>query len=548
MQNILITYLSPLPKNKIMYGYRADNNINIEAFYTNEPGVRYLKVSMDKQGIKLDKIIAVCSDSVIKEKYEYAGDITTYQYFCNMSRSCFPDVDIIAVESAEPGDVLGVFEKLSIIEQQSNIYLDITGGFRDAVYTLTLISKFLEFKGMTVRRVIYSMPGKLKDYTGNFRLMNLINGVSEFVNFGNSDTIERFFEASPNNAIKAVIENMKRFNDAITLGKILNLNNIISDLSQSILLCEQSRKEGVDELVFSELIPVIREKFMGDNGAVSYFSVISWCVDNNLIQQALTIYIEKIPELIFENKWLEYKGDYNEIKKRARINLYEYMYYSDFLDIDNSITGNFRDQARLVARSGRGVSRSLMKSGETAHAFIRYNKILELFGNKGRYIDLAEARRKNAKAEKEWDEALRNAWNILMKKDTNPELYMVTNSAFYNTLLGISSETNDSTMQKKIDYLMNFEQNLKVKSGIYVLNIKESEIKRISVAYVFFKAIRNEINHASDIENLNSEQKRFFADKDLEYKMDVQTLKNQILREIEFMKGIAYGDKTGVSN
>lgn len=542
MKKILITYLSPLPSRENYITYETDSNTAIKAFYTNEAGVRYLAAKPETQDI--DTVIAVCTNAVMTKQYDYISGKSSYEYFSEIIKNTFTDADIITVENAEQGDVLGVFDAIKGIEQNSRIYLDITGGFRDAVYTLALISRFLEFKGMKVEKVVYSMQmgthGRIKDYTSNFELMSLINGVSEFVNFGSCDTMYKYFYYSDNEAIHNLIESLKSFSDSITLGKISSLNENLKEFSERLKICEKSLRNIPEERIFAELLPIIKEKFFGENDSADYLSVIEWCINNNLLQQALTIYTEKIPEIIFKNEWIVYL-DEAEINhpKYGTDNPYAALFYANFLDLDNSLLKQFKDIAIKAAKSGKPVSNKYLKRQVMSKAAKRYNLISKELQKYNRFANngLGNARRQNAKAPSDWDNVTKDAWKILMDVDANVELGLVTNNAFYNTILENKDNGKPQTIDKKIAFLSEFKENV-ADSQEYKINIELEELKKISTAYVYFKAIRNEINHASDSENLSETQKKFFKSAGFEYIMSVGYLKRILMEQIEYIRSI----------
>ena len=540
--NILITYLSVLPNSNSLIEYDIDGTDSVTALYTNEVAIRYFK----KCDTKINQIIAVCSNAVMESPCKYMNNITAYQYFEGVLNECFPDTELITVESDEPGDISGIFDAINEhIARNSEIYLDMTGGYRDAVYSLALIARFLEYRGITVKKVVYSLKGKdrgtIKDFTENFRLMSLINSVSEFVNFGNSESIDEFYKDSNNPMIRDLISEMRDFSNIITLGKVANVKEYLDSLRRRIDKCETGlNPQKIDERMFLEMLPVIKQKFFGESESADYISIIKWCLNNNLLQQALTLYTEKIPEIVLKNRLIEplfdiYNAKYGTL---AGDNIYAAVFYSNFLDMDMSPTTKFKNRAIAAAKKGTGISKSFLKDKDFGNAFMRYRNIYTKIASYGPFQSLARARAAKEMADRSWDEETKKAWELLMLKDNNTELYNVTNNTFYNLLLGIDLDSKVNTLQKKIVFLENFERCMGFKTSSYKINIALKDIRRISVSYVFFKAVRNEINHASQKENLDAEQQKFFSDEGLIYKMEVSILKEQLIRELNFVKKV----------
>ncbi len=62
--------------------------------------------------------------------------------------------------------------------------------------------------------------------------------------------------------------------------------------------------------MFRDLTSVIREKlYIEAGGTYSYPRLIQWCLDNNMVQQALTLYIEKMPEYYCSQGLLEFSQE-----------------------------------------------------------------------------------------------------------------------------------------------------------------------------------------------------------------------------------------------
>ena len=57
--------------------------------------------------------------------------------------------------------------------------------------------------------------------------------------------------------------------------------------------------------MFADMIEIIRKKlYIKENSSLTYQDLIRWCLDNNMVQQALTLYIEKMPMYYYEKKLL----------------------------------------------------------------------------------------------------------------------------------------------------------------------------------------------------------------------------------------------------
>lgn len=552
MENILITYLSKLPEPKgadkvSEITYKCGDNIkDIVTSYTNEAGIRFLKELLKQKNEKIDKIIAVCSGEVKTKKNSFFNDLTTLEYFEKLIDDCFHEAKIEIVDSKGKADntedVINIFPRLTDISMDSKIYLDITGGFRDSVYTLSLISRFIEFKGINIERVIYSMmangKGKILNYTNNFRLTTLMNGMSEFVNFGNAKTISEYFKDSTNQQVTATIQSMNDFNDALSLGKTGELDNILTRLNDDISATEAISADDLSIMLFKEMIPVIKEKFFPNGTQIDYLSMIEWCSNNNLIQQALTLCTEKIPRYLFNAGYIapsseQVKEDANN-KKRSYNDKYVDMLYTDIMNVSES--DNLKSAVKPV-RSGIAKLGNYKKT-PIYQGLINYMEIY----NEVKGVNLRDYFRKKNPTRNCANECVRNAWEILQKRDNIIDIAKINEKAFYGALLGLKASDKNvkgSEIENRINFIENFGKN--IVSSEYKYNADKKELAKVFAGYVFLKSIRNIINHASEQDNLSDTQKAFFKQYGYEYNITTECLQRNIeliIKDIRNLKRV----------
>ena len=75
----------------------------------------------------------------------------------------------------------------------------------------------------------------------------------------------------------------------LKLKLILRVGEIRDDIDKSSKI-----------VLLRKMIPIIKNKFMVDSSDINYCKIIEWCLENGLLQQALTIYIEKFQSIFFE--------------------------------------------------------------------------------------------------------------------------------------------------------------------------------------------------------------------------------------------------------
>ena len=180
---------------------------------------------------------------------------------------------------------------------------------------------------------------KIVPYTNEYRLFDLINGVSEFVNFGRSDTLAACF-SSKDETTKQLIRAMNNISDAISLGKTASLLDLLSTLNSAI---DKFQNEDYDDAalnILKDLLDIIRSKmFLKEGREPDTLSVIHWCLENKFLQQAITIYNEHLPKYLFEHKIIECKNpiDLENARNNAfHTDAYAYLFYGEFMSCRNN--------------------------------------------------------------------------------------------------------------------------------------------------------------------------------------------------------------------
>lgn len=139
--------------------------------------------------------------------------------------------------------------------------------------------------------------------------------------FGSSQALSQIFENTNNQYIKNLIQSMNDFSNAITLCRTKNIDDIFSRLNTNLNKLENNiNTDNGYELLFYQMTDLIRQKFQLDNPSIDYVNIINWCLDNNLIQQAITIYTDKIPKYLHQKGYFDYSNNILENAKKKNQN------------------------------------------------------------------------------------------------------------------------------------------------------------------------------------------------------------------------------------
>lgn len=333
-KNILLLFLSdykPSGRDE-PYWFRGRKYIGSQ---TNDAPTKLLLDLAKEEGRPITDVICIASDKA-KSDEMVDGSKSSYARFEEM-------IGIWAKDSSydDPIEITPILYDMGIVDidrrtrllyrqfnealdrivresGETNVYIDYTGGLRDTSFFMTVIIRYLEFSGIKCRKIVYSKWERelaedniLYDITFIYELFQLINGASEFAGTGNATTLKMLYEDTDNAEIKDVLEGLISFSNKMSLCRIGDVDDAITSLSVSLGKLERYTEKTDESLysdMFSSLVPLIRSKMgirSGEN-TIEIPKLILWCLDNGMIQQAVTLYIEKMPEYYLDNKMIPY--------------------------------------------------------------------------------------------------------------------------------------------------------------------------------------------------------------------------------------------------
>lgn len=360
-KNKLILFLSKykFTKNEYKYSSKYDGTKNeIRGIQTPDAPTKYFINYLTEKNEKIDSILCITSKktndkSINKNEQGKIYDSAFEDYKKMLNRFCYEkgiqtpnlvklnfDYDFKNNKPIIESDVSGklcenIVKKLS---KDDTIYIDYTSGIRDTSLLIILIIRYLEYTGIRCGGMIYSYydnddksKNKIIDIKSTYDLFELLNGVNEFTSFGKSKTLSNYYnniwkDKEEHKEIKDLINVMDKFSDMMSLCIVDDIDQIMEELNEKILKVK-SVKDKKDlnnsenklmNYMFFNLIYEIKKKFYLDkDNKITYISLIKWCLDNDLIQQALTLYVEKMPEYYATCKF--YNIDEYSLKKTLQV-------------------------------------------------------------------------------------------------------------------------------------------------------------------------------------------------------------------------------------
>ena len=356
-KNILLLFLSPVKPNDDIKFVNVDG-AGIKN--SNEPALRYLL----QKNIPLDKIFIFASEMIRKPIANYLDDgkpITHLEFFLKRLEEFLPDADcfIFNYDEESSGDKLkSVAEMAEKIQEyaagETVLHVDLTGGMRDINMMMLDLTRLLEYSGLKIGTLVYSDLGKKKveELKNIYDLFQLIAGVEEFVNFGSVTALKNYYaDKNLSASLKKLLDAMENFAEAIKLchygqfhDAIINLHDAVKNFAPA--------PDDVQDILMARLIGRIREDYywLIVNRDLDDLEVIRWCLEKDYIQQALTLYTERIPEYLGEKRLITQRAD--EARKLTRTlgnDVRSENFY--LLNVYKAEDADFKSLGNMVSRS-----------------------------------------------------------------------------------------------------------------------------------------------------------------------------------------------------
>lgn len=227
-----------------------------------------------------------------------------------------------------------------------HVYVDITGGFRTIPVYLLFVLNVLEKRGIEVYKTLYAQMARdlkgtpktieIDDLTPILKTQNFINGIHEFIEFGSAQALidyfkealklssENTYEPRYNAIIEGVVDSVEAFAEAITISNRKEFEKAVQKIKDAWGILDDLVIESIDDSDAKSEVPIeryienrnlrllkvfapkIKEEYkniwpLETGQSRNGLDYIQWCLDHNFIQQALTMYIEIVPEILFDH-------------------------------------------------------------------------------------------------------------------------------------------------------------------------------------------------------------------------------------------------------
>ena len=315
---VILLFLSDTKENQKTFIYKDEQGNTYEGNHTNDAPLRYLINHINQSNTKLSQILCITSLKVKQEQFaepalihyqrivfEESGEnvhLEEIPYDYQIVDGQFVDVERLEERSFQ------IYNAIKDIDlSKSHIYVDYTGGLRDISYLMTSLIRYFEITGVKCQKVIYSnfQSKSINDISYIYEMYQMISGTNEFISYGNAKQLKELFKNDHDPLIKDVINSIVNFSNTLSLCNVAQIDKSITDVVSSIEKFEKFDYKDIKHASLQYLIPTIKENMQLNkiviNHQINYPLLIKWCLRNDLLQQAITLYIEKMPHYYLNN-------------------------------------------------------------------------------------------------------------------------------------------------------------------------------------------------------------------------------------------------------
>lgn len=228
------------------------------------------------------------------------------------------------------------YKKTLPASSKIRLYIDTTGGFRNAAMIFLILGRIMSYLGIEVADVFYTSWKEgncsvhpIKD---TYELLDLVAGFEEFKLYGSAKKLNAHFKANQvdengqensdaenkennNSSIHELLSAMDSFSEAINISSRGSFEKSIKRLDESLALVRSTTDNPSANKNFDqELVELLQDPIEKSydtlldhhrNNTSDELAYIDWCLDHDYLQQALTLFCEYVPEYALEKGIIE---------------------------------------------------------------------------------------------------------------------------------------------------------------------------------------------------------------------------------------------------
>ena len=520
MNYIFITSISRLAAVSREIEY---NGARVKAAQTSEACCKYLM----SRGMHPRIIIALCTKDAIETTYQNDGTALTVRSYDHFKQAItdYCRENGIAAPEFRPVRLLRRYERSNhfgaavnqvyqiireeAMPQNTKILIDTAGGMRNISIMMQSMTRVLRYYGYQTA-AYYTNYGEKRifcDHTD--RQLAIMEAIAEFAQHG---TVRRLRECFRNNRIQEIIDlldAMQAFSDSIQLCRTQDLPLLINErifpLLNRIDCLRDKAVSQEDVAAIRQMTDYIRIQFgynpFSASNEITAIDLIRWCLRNDMIQQAVTLFTENIPKYLIQSGILQVKNYTGSRPDLERSWVYFSVIESCSTTEQTLESQILNDLKRILSGEGTSVNPKAIRIQNAINRISRFCAGRELSEAMQRF-------RPNGQIEKDLLYYFQSSTN-----DSLAELIkqLIGDEAQLKKMLGIPREKIPEEvrqffeLKRKVSGIEHFTpEGLHAKHPQFQVCLREGgteAFKAFLMYYVYLKKyVRNNLNHASETE------------------------------------------------
>ena len=228
------------------------------------------------------------------------------------------------------------YKKTLPASSKIRLYIDTTGGFRNAAMIFLILGRIMSYLGIEVADVFYTSwkagDCSVHPIKDTYELLDLVAGFEEFKLYGSAKKLNAHFKANQadedeqenpntenrvnnNSSIHELLSAMDSFSEAINISSRGSFEKSIKRLDESLALVRSTTDDTPTNKAFDqELVELLQDPIEESydilldhhrNNTSDELAYIDWCLDHDYLQQALTLFCEYVPEYALDKGIIE---------------------------------------------------------------------------------------------------------------------------------------------------------------------------------------------------------------------------------------------------
>ncbi len=506
--NILVTALSLYRDSKPEEYVLTKNGreYRVTGQQTNEPLPKALQLYLQQKGQALDKIILLCTPAAMAagESGNSAAD-----KFRDAMASAGICPEIHTLKLNEMADSRAIYNaSLELLElcrpySEPELYIDSTGGFRDAMMFLISMMQLLKGENFRIADVFYTVydrnmpaPYPIVSRMDAYQVYDLISGYEALNTYGDPRKLKEYFATRPiSDQAKNILNTLQSVYQELQLCRVAQSNTALLRLSG---LLEQYIP---GDSAFDRVVELAQTKYGGIQDGFTYPDYIKWYYSHGYIPQTLAFFYETLPDILVSNRILYpsakltatlQKNHTSQVSSRNERYSFINTYFKETYHSFKVKVANAKEEVLSLAHAGNIAEDQLglTEAGKKLRTGVRY----AMLGKQDRrLLDKPEAAALIRALQSEKTPELRSAEDLWQHTDTQTVYSKIAaNQKLLCVLYGIDQEEKELTDAEHARLIVDSADGKDIFLGE---NVNPQTLVKLLEKYFYLKKQRNSILH-----------------------------------------------------